>query len=359
MDLAFNRSDLQLTSLQYLQKTLIQKSLIVLSESQLNDLQHRIQRDLKVSANHQEQPPTLSKIDLILRHPPNSVDDQKRVTRTWQHTQIEIHSGTQNALIITLKYPELSLSTLESLHFLWQSPDWFVKSNTRSKRLRQAMTSKSAPGLIIDQKEIMPITFTPAEPEVIWRPPKDLSSLMKYSSSKTVDTSWWSRFKKYFWTSSSQKTHAELADTFQTLHKRIYHAFDQERDEEAYHALSLILSGEMLDQVFQSTYQALILRDQGGAKAKVTHVIPLKLESFNQADLPNQFSKDLNTKHNGQVYFRYHWRVVGKVDHWGHTHRRVNDYSAFYAMSSLNNEWRLTAVYPLSQKRRPELEGSL
>lgn len=360
VDLAFTTNKLPLKSLQYVKKSLAQKSLTVLPDSRLIDLRHRVQRDLKVLVNGKKKLPTLNKVDLILTHPSNSINNQARLVRFWEKTQIETHSGTQNAMIVTLTYPIASVSKLENIHFVWQSTDWFIKSKTtRIHRLRKRLTSKSVSGLIIDKKEITPITFTPTEPEVIWRSPQDFVSMMKYSSSQVAKKSWWTKFKNLFWSSSADYSHSELAEVFTSLHRRIYSAFDKERDEEAYHALSLVLSGDMLDEVFQSTYQALILRDQGGAKAKVTHVIPLTLDVLKKSDLPSRFSKDLTSKGTSQVYFRYQWRVVGQVNHWGHSHRRVNDYKALYAMSRLQDKWKLTAVHPLFQTRRPELEGAL
>lgn len=359
LDLLSSSPKSNLRTVVYSRKELEQKSLIALSSTHLETLNHRLKRDLRVIANGQEQPPSLTKIDLILNHPQTITDRQKQLLRTWNQTQIETHSGAQNALVISLDYPVANHPSLKKVQFLWQSPDWFIKSSKKRNPKRQ-LTSKSVSGLVIDRKEITPITFTPLEPEVIWRAPQQVASYTKYKQPQKSQKSWWSTMKAWFLGRSPPHSASSLAKTFKTLHRGIYKAFDEEQDERAYHALSMILSGEMLDQVFQSTYSALVLRDQGGARAKITHVIPIKLEPLTKPQLPPSFLSSLSRpKNEPQVFFRYQWRIVGQVTHWEHIHRRVNDYVAIYAMSQVNQEWKFTSVHPLSQKRRPELEGAM
>ena len=45
------------------------------------------------------------------------------------------------------------------------------------------------------------------------------------------------------------------------------------------------------------------------------------------------------------------WRVHGKVGHWGHTHRRINEHEARYTVSQDGGEWKIAAVEVLEQKR--------
>ena len=86
---------------------------------------------------------------------------------------------------------------------------------------------------------------------------------------------------------------------------------------------------DLLDQVFQSTYQALILKDQGGAKAKITHD-PVKATILTEESMPKVLALKLPKQDwQSTMVFQYRWRIVGEVNCWGHTHRRVNDYERF------------------------------
>ena len=115
-----------------------------------------------------------------------------------------------------------------------------------------------------------------------------------------------------------------------------------------------------------------VLRDQGGARAQVSHVIPLSHQELTTQQISPKLKRYLTQevtpsrrevahplKSSKPYLIRYRWRVAGQVTHWGHTHRRVNDYEAIYMMSSTQRGWRITFVEPLSQTRRPELEGNL
>ncbi|MBC8435363.1 MAG: AAA family ATPase, partial [Proteobacteria bacterium] len=51
--------------------------------------------------------------------------------------------------------PVANHPSLKKVQFLWQSPDWFIKSSKKRNPKRQ-LTSKSVSGLVIDRKEITP-----------------------------------------------------------------------------------------------------------------------------------------------------------------------------------------------------------
>ena len=353
-------------------------------EALLNTLSKQIRRGLSARFDTQEVSPEIGKIDLILRHK-GELDSLaiQRDIKTWEGVTVELHSGQQDAVITTFTYPVNDFEQVRSARFLWQNHAWFVKPTTAPRHRspqRMLHTNKEAPGLIIDRQQITPITFRPHEPEVIWRSPTHIKRLKEkmLEGSKSVEKpathipqgqSWGAWIISFF--QDEAPLAVEHLNRFKALHRKIYSAFDHESDELAYQSLSNILHGELLDQVFQSTYQALILRDQGGARAKVSHVIPLELSNKVQSKLTPLVTQAINEskrslKHSDAIsspdqheIFYYRWRVVGVVEHWGHTHRRVNDYEAVYLMSRLKRGWRLSYVRPLSQKRRPELEGSL
>lgn len=353
---------------------LAQLSKQILSDQFLMTLQDSIKKDLPLLAQNQNYIPQIQKIDCIFNDPNLAKNSKQRFLRTWKDVEIESHSGTQDALVISLTYPLKTPAQLDKIHFFWKSKDWFVKSRSKKQatKVNAPLSTRKALGLIIDPQQITPLTFSPQEPEVIWRSPtarrlstikskpkQDLHQQAQHSNS------WWQSFKAYF-TSARKGTKSDIGQLFKNTHRSIYRAFDLESDEKIYQALGQALHGSVLDQVFQSTYDALILRGEGGARAKVTHVIPLELELVKESDLPQNLKKKLQIfKSKPTYFFKYHWRISGLVEHWGHTHRRVNDYQAFYSFAYFNEPkqasamWKIIALSPISQRRRPELEGGL
>ena len=56
---------------------------------------------------------------------------------------------------------------------------------------------------------------------------------------------------------------------------------------------------------------------------------------------------------------RARWRVTGKVEHWGHSHWRVNSYRALYTLTSSEDapsteSWRISEVLIEEQKRETD-----
>lgn len=318
--------------------------------------------------------PKLEKVDVIFKAMSQPTSDNKeREIHTIGEVQLELHSGNQDAIVMRLTYDKVDPRKLKKARLMWRYDRWFVRNQRGLKRQDQSQdrsSTKEAPGLIIDQDGITPITFYPHEPEVIWRAAHHFESLklqqnphLTQRSKKETVPPWWSWA---YWfgensTGASPKDHAEI---FKSLHRKIYSAFDHHHDEVAYQELSNVLSDELLDRVFQTTYNALILRDQGGARAQVTHVIPLELKNLAVKELPIQTQAAIEKLSKVSVFstheiYRYQWRVIGEVRHWEHTHRRVNDYEAIYLMAKRSEGWRLIYVEAISQRRRPELEGSL
>ena len=71
----------------------------------------------------------------------------------------------------------------------------------------------------------------------------------------------------------------------------------------------------MLADLYLKIKQGLIMQEQGGAVARVQEVKVLKA-SRRRAKSKNGFAE------------RVTWQVEGTVEHWGHIHTRVNEYSA-------------------------------
>ena len=123
----------------------------------------------------------------------------------------------------------------------------------------------------------------------------------------------------------------EAVDIFKTLHQNIYRAFDYEDEDGIYDALSQSVAGELLDTIYNDVYQSLILRDDGGAVARIDKIDILECTARKRDDRAG-FDVDC------------HWRAHGMVKHYGHTHRRINKYRATYSLASFDGGWKISGV---------------
>lgn len=345
-----------------------------------------LRRDLPILIDQRERKPQLTRIDLIrslqrprgqqalgrLRNkssaliPPSSLSEERDL-RVVDGVNVETHQGRPEAAVINFTIP-LTHEPRE-VSFLWKSERWFMREGRRARRGRRvhkgsksgALSTRKVAGIIIDRAQITPISFTPVEPEVVWRSPKAFQPprAQKNSGQRL------GHLEKPTPVNSPNTSIQELSESsikFHALHAQIYEAFQHQADVDIYDALSEALAGRALDEVFSSTYRALILRDEGGARARVTHLIPLShrpLSNENATPKLRSHLAKLNEQRQAFYLARHEWRVAGEVTHWGHTHRRVHDYEAIYVMSEGPSGWRITFTMPLRQTRRPELEGGL
>jgi hypothetical protein len=135
----------------------------------------------------------------------------------------------------------------------------------------------------------------------------------------------------------------EARDLFAALHRNVYRAFDYKSESDVYDVLAQSVDGELLDQVYNEVYQSLILRDQGGAVARVKAVDILGTE-IESAGVVSE---------SGAAAFqvRSRWQVRGAVYHWGHVHSRTNEYKARYTVAQRGSNWKITGVEVLEQRR--------
>lgn len=126
---------------------------------------------------------------------------------------------------------------------------------------------------------------------------------------------------------------------FQDLHQNIYRAFDYDTDEAIYDTLAQSVSGELLEEIYSDVYKSLVMKEDGGAVCRVK-----QLEYLDCLPSP------LNDGETGFA-FDCQWRVHGLVQHWGHTHERVNEYAARYVLSQVDDWWRITDVEVTREKR--------
>jgi len=143
--------------------------------------------------------------------------------------------------------------------------------------------------------------------------------------------------------STAAPTDAQANDIFVALHANIYRAFDYTSESDIYDVLAQSVAGGLLDEVYNEVYQNLIMRDQGGAVARVRSVETIDRVVISSGTMPGS----------GAAAFRIHcrWQVHGAVTHWGHIHARTNEYDANYTVSQQDDRWKITGVEVIEQHR--------
>jgi hypothetical protein len=140
------------------------------------------------------------------------------------------------------------------------------------------------------------------------------------------------------------------AETFTQLLRNVYRAFDYKSESDVYDVLSQSVAGDELEMVYNEVFQSLIVREQGGAVARVKDVNVLETEIEFAGELPDS----------GEVAFQVHcrWRVHGVVYHWGHVHERTNEYEALHTVAQRDGYWKIIDTAPLEQRRVDRFDGA-
>jgi hypothetical protein len=122
------------------------------------------------------------------------------------------------------------------------------------------------------------------------------------------------------------------------LLRNMYRAFDFRGESVIYDALARSVSGDVLQDAYLQTRQALELQNQGGARVKVKQI---ELAECDQKPLDE-----------GDGFLaRCAWTVTGSVGHWGHIHQRVNRYDANVVIEPVDGAWKITRLEMLDEKR--------
>ncbi|MCK4342382.1 MAG: hypothetical protein KAY37_11745 [Phycisphaerae bacterium] len=135
----------------------------------------------------------------------------------------------------------------------------------------------------------------------------------------------------------------EATKIFTTLQRNVYAAFEKKTESDIYDVLAQSVDGDLLDQIYNEVYQSLILRDQGGAVARIKDV------DIKEAAL--EFAGVLPNDQAAAFRMRTRWQVLGEVYHWGHVHSRTNEYKALYTVAQRDGAWKITAVADAEQRR--------
>lgn len=126
-------------------------------------------------------------------------------------------------------------------------------------------------------------------------------------------------------------TPAEARQVFESLHANVYRAFDYATEDEIYDALARSVHGRLLEELYDSIYQGLVMREEGGAVSRVKNVELLAADIAAPEVVESAATFDVDAK----------WRVRGEVFHWGHGHRSTNEYEARYRVARVGETWRI------------------
>jgi hypothetical protein len=124
----------------------------------------------------------------------------------------------------------------------------------------------------------------------------------------------------------------------ETLLRNVYRGFDYRGETDIYEALAQGVQGELLADLYLKIRQGLIMQEQGGAVARVKEVAVTKSEPA-PAQIKDGFVE------------RVTWQVEGTVEHWGHIHTRVNEYTADLGIVPSHGAWKINSMDIVKQSQ--------
>jgi hypothetical protein len=111
------------------------------------------------------------------------------------------------------------------------------------------------------------------------------------------------------------------------LLKNTYRAFDFREENDIYDKLAISYDGKLLTDVYLETKKSMVLENQGGIQVKVKDVELVEVDETGSAA--------------GGLAYECQWRVSGNVGHWGHIHRRTNQYRAILSIRPVDGVWKM------------------
>ena len=121
-------------------------------------------------------------------------------------------------------------------------------------------------------------------------------------------------------------TAPEARELVGELLKNTYRAFDFRTEDAIYDKLALCNDKALLQKIYLQTRKSMAIENQGGIEARVNEVFVTKVEEF-----PTR----------GEMAYKCNWIVKGEVGHWGHKHRRINQYDAIITIIPVEGVWKM------------------
>ena len=119
----------------------------------------------------------------------------------------------------------------------------------------------------------------------------------------------------------------------------MYRSFDRREESLIYDRMSISIADDLLRQTYLSTRRSLELANQGGARVK-------------SLDVQQHATNALKPMADGVGFqAKCEWTVSGSVGHWGHTHRRTNQYAAVLIIEPRDGVWKITSLTITDQQR--------
>ena len=128
----------------------------------------------------------------------------------------------------------------------------------------------------------------------------------------------------------------QLSIAAKALHLNMYRAFDYTDRETVYDSLARSVDGNLLDTVYEEIFASLVMRDEGGAVARVTSITHHGVTP----QTPTLVTRQGAPRWSSLV--RVQWTVRGRVTHWGHSHQRADRWSALFLLQETSDGWRFT-----------------
>lgn len=129
---------------------------------------------------------------------------------------------------------------------------------------------------------------------------------------------------------------------FDALLRNMYAAFDYAEEEDIYDALAGSIDGPLLGKLYNEIHRSLVLEDDGGVKCQIKN-LEITDTTFGET-LPLDDGTEAYTVDST-------WAALGSVSHWGHTHERLNKYTATFQLEPRGAQWKICAINITEQKR--------
>ncbi len=128
----------------------------------------------------------------------------------------------------------------------------------------------------------------------------------------------------------------EAGELIGLLLKNTYRAFEFRDEGMIYDKLALCNDEDLLQKIYLQTRKSMVIENQGGIEARVDEVLVTHVEQM---------------KTEGDRTFRCKWIAKGEVGHWGHKHRRINQYDAIITIRPVDGVWKLSNLDVIEEIR--------
>lgn len=198
---------------------------------------------------------------------------------------------------------------------------------TTMKRVHQSILLKVAIGILALTGLIVLILKNKTPPIVFFLIPLGLVALLGAF-----------RFSKPIPVLPTNNTEAN--EMVHNLLRNTYHAFDYRDEEDIYTVLEKsIEEGELLERLYLEIREGLELEISGGPRVRIVSI-----------DL--QDCKIIARNDDAGTYdVQASWVAIGNVNHWGHSHKRLNKYSGLIRVRAFEETWRIVKIGDLKEKR--------